>query len=321
MEGHVRRTLVSTVYGGTSEIQREIISKSYRPAAVAHSGPRRLYAAAPTLTITGDRYMADKQPFTVRALADSGVVITGGSSGVGLAAAKRFAADGVKRIALLAQHEGRGRSACEAVRAVSPNVQVEFISVDANDPAEATGAAERARELIGGIDVLLNATAATFDPDLIFDIPVEQSPVNLAQQALAPLLMTRIVLPWMREQRGGVIINVASDAAKVPTPGESVIGAAMAAIVLFSRTVALEAKRDGVRVNVLTPSLIQGTRTTERVLSEGYSAKLFKKVGSLAHLGIATPEDQAALISFLAGPEAARLTGQAISLNGGISAA
>jgi 2-hydroxycyclohexanecarboxyl-CoA dehydrogenase len=267
--------------------------------------------------------MPDESPsgFLIRPVAESGVIITGGSSGVGLAAAKRLAADGAPRIVLLAQNEGRGRAACEAVREVAPDVHVEFISVDANDPADATRAAEQARASIGAVDILINATAAVFDPELIFDIPLEQIPVNFAQQALAPLLMTRIVLPWMREQRGGCIINIASDAAKVPTPGESVIGAAMAAIVIFSRTVALEAKRDGVRVNVLTPSLIQGTRTTDRILQEGYSKRLFTKVGSMAHLGITTTEDQAALIAYLVSPAAARLTGQAISLNGGISAA
>jgi NAD(P)-dependent dehydrogenase (short-subunit alcohol dehydrogenase family) len=272
-----------------------------------------------TKTTYGD--MTIEEPFTIRELTESRVVITGGSSGVGLATAMRLAADGVPGIVLLAQHEGRGQLACEAVREVAPGVQVDFISVDANDPADATRAAEHARSLLGDIDVLVNATAATFDPELLFDIPVEDVPRILAQQALAPLVMTRIVLPWMCEQRGGVIINIASDAAKVPTPGESVIGAAMAAIVIFSRTVALEAKRDGVRVNALTPSLIEGTRTTERILKDGFSAKLFRRVESLAHLGVPTTEDQAALISYLVSPQAARLTGQAISLNGGVSAA
>jgi NAD(P)-dependent dehydrogenase (short-subunit alcohol dehydrogenase family) len=133
--------------------------------------------------------------------------------------------------------------------------------------------------------------------------------------------MTRAALPLMGPRKGGVIVNVASDAAKVPTPGESVIGAAMAAIVTYSRVAALEAKRDGIRVNVLTPSLISGTPTTDRVTESGFSARLFAKVADMATLGIATPEDQAALILYLAGPAAAKLSGQAISLNGGISAA
>jgi 2-hydroxycyclohexanecarboxyl-CoA dehydrogenase len=129
------------------------------------------------------------------------------------------------------------------------------------------------------------------------------------------------VLPSMREQGGGSIITVASDAAKVATPGETVLGAAMAAIVMFTRTVAIEGKRDGIRANVLTPSLIAGTATAERVLADGFSRSLFEKAATMAHLGVAEAEDLAHLVVFLGGPAAARLTGQAISVNGGISAA
>jgi NAD(P)-dependent dehydrogenase (short-subunit alcohol dehydrogenase family) len=95
----------------------------------------------------------------------------------------------------------------------------------------------------------------------------------------------------------------------------------MAAIVMFTRALAMEAKRDGIRVNVLTPSLIVGTPTGDRVLAEGFSKKLFTKASTMAHLGVAEPDDLAGLIVFLARPEASRLTGQAISVNGGISAA
>jgi NAD(P)-dependent dehydrogenase (short-subunit alcohol dehydrogenase family) len=95
----------------------------------------------------------------------------------------------------------------------------------------------------------------------------------------------------------------------------------MAAIVMFSRTAAIEAKRNGVRVNAVTPSLVAGTPTAERVLADGFSKKLFESAAKQAHLGVAEPDDLAALIVFLGGPASARLTGQAISVNGGISAA
>ncbi len=95
----------------------------------------------------------------------------------------------------------------------------------------------------------------------------------------------------------------------------------VAAIVMFSRVTAIEAKRDGIRVNVITPSLIAGTPTAEGVLRDGFSKKLFEKAASLAHLGAAEPDDLASLVVFLGGPGSARLTGQAISVNGGISAA
>ena len=120
--------------------------------------------------------------------------------------------------------------------------------------------------------------------------------------------------------RGSAIINVASDAAKVPTPGETVIGAAMAGIAMFSRTLALEAKRQGIRVNVVTPSIVEGARLRARIAAGGFGAKLFEKASAAAHLGVATERDVAEVIGFLASDRAARVTGQVISINGGISA-
>jgi NAD(P)-dependent dehydrogenase (short-subunit alcohol dehydrogenase family) len=90
---------------------------------------------------------------------------------------------------------------------------------------------------------------------------------------------------------------------------------------MFSQTAALEAKRYGIRVNAITPSLVAGTEGTERITAgDGFSAKLFAKVATMADLGVTDAHDQAALVVFLASPAAARLTGQAISVNGGISA-
>ena len=265
--------------------------------------------------------MAEDAALLVRELADSTVAITGGTSGVGLAAARQFAAAGVTRIALLGRDEQRGSAACTAVTEQTPGAQVDFVRVDANDPADATRAVEECLALLGRIDVLVNSSSSSAIPALLHDTPIEDIAGLLNGQALAPMHMTRAVLPSMRAQRGGVIVNVASDAAKLATPGETILGGGMAAIVMFSRALAMEAKRDGIRVNALTPSLIAGTPTGERVLKEGFSRKLFTKAASMAQLGVAEPDDLAGLIVFLASPAAARLTGQAISVNGGISAA
>jgi 2-hydroxycyclohexanecarboxyl-CoA dehydrogenase len=255
------------------------------------------------------------------ALAQSSVVIAGGTSGVGLAAAMQFAAAGVPRMVLMGRNGERGRAAAASVVASYPAADVHFISCDATDLASAESGVLAARERLGRIDVLVNSTAVAYAPELFHRTAPSELLSLLTLLALAPIYLSRFVLPVMREQRTGVIINIASDAAKVPTPGETVLGAAMAAIVMFSRTLALEAKRDGIRVNVLTPSLIEGTPTAQRVQREGFSAKLFAKAASLADLGVAVPDDLAALIVFLSGPAARRITGQAISVNGGISVA
>ncbi len=254
-------------------------------------------------------------------LAECSVLITGGTSGVGLATAIQFAEAGVPRIGINGRDAERGAKARAAVLARVPTARVEFFAGDCNDAAQATTVCEAARESFGRIDVLVNSTVGPYGPTLFHDIPLDEIAPMVTKQMLAPLLTSRLVVPWMRAQGGGAIVNIASDAGKVATPGESVLGAAMAGIIMFTRTLAIEGKRDGIRVNVITPSIIEGTLTYGKVMNDAFSGKLFGKAIKMAQLGVVQPDDLAALIVFLAGPQAAKLTGQAISLNGGISAA
>jgi NAD(P)-dependent dehydrogenase (short-subunit alcohol dehydrogenase family) len=112
---------------------------------------------------------------------------------------------------------------------------------------------------------------------------------------------------------------VASDAAKLATPGEVVIGAAMASIVMFCRGLANEAKRSGIRVNAITPSIVRGTPLYDQVMADDFSAKMFSKAEQLADLGVATADDLAQLVVFLSSPASSLITGQTISVTGGIS--
>jgi NAD(P)-dependent dehydrogenase (short-subunit alcohol dehydrogenase family) len=257
----------------------------------------------------------------VRDYPDAGVLIAGGTSGVGLASALGFVDAGVRRLALLARNAERGAAARQAVIDRCPDADVHFIPADADDLAQVEASVRAAHEALGTIDVLVSSMTSTYRPELLHRTPLEDIAGILTRQALPPMHLTRAVLPIMQAQRGGSIVNVASDAAKVATPGESVLGAAMAAIVMFSRVAAIEGKRNGIRVNVLTPSLIAGTPTAENVLRDGFSKSLFEKAAAQAHLGVAEAADLASLVVFLGGPASARLTGQAISVNGGISAA
>jgi 2-hydroxycyclohexanecarboxyl-CoA dehydrogenase len=252
-------------------------------------------------------------------LKECGLLITGGTAGVGLATALKFAEAGTARIALIGRDAERGKDARATVAERFPLVQVEFIQADAINPVQAKRAVETAERLIGSVDVLLNSISSSAIPVLFHESPIEDILPTVVNQLLPPLQMCRAVVTGMRARQRGVIINIASDAAKVPTPGEAVIGSAMAAIVKFSTTLALEAKRFGVRVNVVTPSLIGGTAAYEIIMQDEFASKLFQKALRAAHLGVTVPEDIAPLIVFLASPEAARITGQVISVNGGIS--
>lgn len=249
------------------------------------------------------------------------VLIAGGTSGVGLATAVAFAQAGCQRLILLGRNEERGKGAVDHVLKAVPGASAEFLSADAADPGAAEEAAQETHRRLGAIDVLVNSTVAPYQPTLLHNTPTEQVGRIVAEQALGPLLMSRAVLSYMREQQHGSIINIASDAAKVPTPGETCIGAAMGAIVTFSRTLALEAKRYGVRVNVITPSLIVDTGSYQRAMDQEFSKKIFDRIISQAHLGLTEPGDLANLALFLASPFSRLITGQVVSVNGGISVA
>lgn len=251
---------------------------------------------------------------------DSIVVIAGGSSGVGLASARKFAASGAGGIVLLGRDGERGAQACRALGEIRPDCRIRFLQCDVNDPAAVADTVSTIVDEFHHIDILLNATVGSAVPTPFHMIELGDLPGIVASFLLGPILLSRAALPHMMRRNGGVIINVASDAAKVPTPGETVIGAAMAGIAVFTRTLAQEAKRHGVRVNALTPSIIEGTLSYDRVFSDPFSARLFEKACSKASLGIVQPEDLAEAVFFLASPQSKRITGQVMSVNGGISA-
>lgn len=185
----------------------------------------------------------------VKELSDCGVAISGGTSGIGLATAEAFVSAGVPRVALFGRNSARGAAAVAQLEEIAPNAAVDFIQTDCMSVESAEAAVREAEARLQGIDVLVNSTASTVVPELLAHIPPDEIGDQLLGQALAPMLMTRLVLPLMTGRNGGVIVNVSSDAAKIATPGESTIGAAAAAIKMFTQTVALEAKRFGVRVN------------------------------------------------------------------------
>jgi gluconate 5-dehydrogenase/3-oxoacyl-[acyl-carrier protein] reductase len=249
-------------------------------------------------------------------ISEQSVLIPGGTSGIGLACAKAFADAGAK-VRIAGRNAQRGNTAAAGLGA-----NAGFIQADLSDPPQAEAMVAAAKEQMGRIDSLVCSLGGTRLPQLLFKQSLDDIRISLNHD-LAPFLYAgRAVLPVMMAQAAGTVINIASDAGKVATPGESVIGAGMAAIIQFTRGIAIEGKRNGIRANTLTPSLVEGTPLTDRLMEEGtFAAKLFAKARPLAGLGKTYPEDLAALAVFLASPAAEKITGQAISVNGGISAA
>lgn len=256
----------------------------------------------------------------MKPLSECGALLLGGTSGTGLATAKLLAGHG-SRLVLLGRSPERGEAALAACREAAPGADVVFLPLDAQDPDAVLKVEEQARLHLGGVDILVCSTSISAPPQLMHTIPLAEVRRRLDELVVPPLQMIHAALPAMRAAGGGSVVAVASDAARVATPGETVIGAAMAAIIMYCKTAALEVKREGVRINLVTPSLIANTPGVDLVFAEPFSARLFEQATAQAHLGLAEPEDVAELIVFLAGPGARKITGQVVSPNGGISIA
>lgn len=258
----------------------------------------------------------------VRDWPDICALVVGGSSGIGLAAADLLLERGAAAVRIAGRNAARGAAALAALQQSRPRGDVDFLAADCTEPAAAEALVAEAARRMGQLDVLVCSAGGNQLPELLFRMPLAGVRDAVQQDLLPTLLCCRAVLPVMMAAGGGAIVTVASDAAKVATPGEAVIGGNMAAIVQFTRGIAIEGRRNGIRANCVTPSLVEGTPLTERLMEAGtFSARLFAKARPLAGLGPTTARDVAEVVVFLAGPQAARITGQAVSVNGGISAA
>ncbi len=240
------------------------------------------------------------------------IAIVGGTAGIGFACAQAMQAAGAT-VVVIGRNAARGKAAAEALNAT-------FVQSDAGRPADAARMIEEATAAMGGLDVLLSGAGGDPMPRLLRDIPLEELMQDVTGVLAPVILPARAAYDVMARQGHGAILLIASDAGKLATPGEAAIGTAMAGIAMFARAMAIEAKRQGIRVNTLTPSIVQGTPLYDKLMQNEFAARLFGKAEKMAHLGVTQPADIAHLAVFLASPAAARITGQTISVTGGISA-
>jgi 2-hydroxycyclohexanecarboxyl-CoA dehydrogenase len=125
----------------------------------------------------------------------------------------------------------------------------------------------------------------------------------------------------MAERKHGAIVNVSSDSARVGSMGEAVYSGAKAAVVAFSKTLAREHARDNVRVNVVCPGLVD-TPLLAEIQSQDFGRKVIGAVtGFIPLRRLGKPEDIAPMVAFLASEAASYITGQVISISGGLTMA
>lgn len=248
-------------------------------------------------------------------------LVTGSTFGIGARTAEQLARAGAELVILNGRSAESGAGRKAELEATVPGGRFEFFAADYTKPDEMERLFAYAGAR-GGVDIYVHTCMTEGGGPRPF---METGPAYW-ESAMRGIFLSlldgcRHAVPQMQTKGGGAIVSFASDAAKVATPGEAVLGGALAANTMFVRTLALELGRQNIRVNAVTPSITKGTRTYEKVMASGFSKKLFEKAESRARLGVASAENVAPMAVFLASPLASHITGQVISVNGGISAA
>jgi 2-hydroxycyclohexanecarboxyl-CoA dehydrogenase len=253
----------------------------------------------------------------VRGLADRVVIVTGGGGGIGSAVCARFGEEG-SRVAVLDLDGAAAERVAGTVRAAGGRALA--LALDISDPASVRAAVAAVERELGPIDVLVNNAgwdrAAPFletDAELWHKIVA----INL----LGPLHLHHAVLPGMSARGRGRIVNVSSDAGRVGSSGEAVYAACKGGIIAFSKTIARE-MAPRINVNVVCPG------PTDTALFRDFAGpgergeKLRAALVRAIPFGrLGRPDDVAGAICFLASDDAAFITGQVLSVSGGLTMA
>ena len=247
-------------------------------------------------------------------LRDRVAVVTGAASGIGRAIALALGAEGARVAVLDLDEAGAVAVAAEIVSAKS---DAHPWQVDVADPARVEAAIGAVIRRWSTVHVLVNC--AGWDRPIPFvDTTPDFWDKILAINLKGPIACTRAVLPAMIAQNYGKIVSIASDAGRVGSTGEAVYSAAKGGLIAFTKTIARETARHRINVNCVCP----GPSDTPLFQTEfaGPSPKLAESLKRVIPWGrLGTPGDIAPAVVFLASDDAGYITGQTLSVSGGLT--
>jgi 3-oxoacyl-[acyl-carrier protein] reductase len=245
-------------------------------------------------------------------LKDRVALVTGGSRGIGRAIVQAFAAEGAKVAVVY-------RGSQEAAEALVKEVQAAggtaiAVQCDVADPAAAEGCVARVAKELGPIDILVN-NAGVIQDELFMRMTPEQWDIVLRTNLGGTFNFCRAVAyDHMLRRRTGRIINISSVAATHVNIGQTNYSASKGAVNSFTRALAVELAGRNVTVNAIAPGFIE---TDMSAAVRNKAGDLIKKLIPMKRVG--TPEDVARVAVFLAGPDSAYMTGQVLTVDGGLS--
>lgn len=238
-------------------------------------------------------------------------LVTGASRGIGRAVALRLAAEG----ASVALNYRAGREDAEAVAAeiAASGGSAAVVQGDVAAAEQAEALVGAAASAMGGLDILVNNAGLTRD-NLLMRLSEEDWDAALNTNLKGAFLCAKAAIRPMLRQRFGRIVNMSSVVALTGNPGQANYAAAKAGLIGFTRTVAREVASRGVTVNALAPGFIE-TQMIESI-PDDLRARILERI-PLGRFG--APEDVAGCVAFLCGDDGAYITGQTISIDGGLS--
>lgn len=249
---------------------------------------------------------------------DKKVLITGGTGGLGFAAAKLFAERGAT-VAVTGRSHAGGAEALESLRGQG-GAGCFFFPGDAGEPTHARRVVEQAVEAMGGLDVVVSAGAECRNGLKPFAEFSPQEIRGVFDSLIYPrILPVHAAIPYLR-QGGGAIVMLASDSARHPTPGEAIVGGAGATVILLTKALARELAPQRVRVNAVALTVTSDTPGWDRAFGTELGQKVFGKAVARFPFGRAPNADEVAqAMVFLASDAASQISGQTISVNGALS--
>lgn len=243
-------------------------------------------------------------------LKDKTAVITGGVRGIGKAIAEKFCENGADVILLYRSNDAEAAKTAEELKAYG--TQVYLIKGDVADPQTAADTAAKVKELFGKVDILVNNAGITNDKLMMRMSPEDFNKVINANLSGAFYMMKELS-SLMIKKRTGTIINMASVSGLKGNPAQVNYSASKAGIVGMTLSAAKELGRRGIRVNAIAPGFIETDMTA--VLTDEQKEAAAKNI-TLGRMG--RPEDIANAALFLASDMGSYITGQVISVDGGI---